>query len=301
MMTLYGDRSQLKRTSCVPYVVILFLAVLSLIMMTKLRKEAAVATQTPKRNVPKQPFADSYTKNNRASILDNNYLMTEESSTPQFSILPKRVYTVIGLESSGTHFVSEMIRGALAISKTRSGSHEYGKQDAERENDETQVQHFSLPWGRACHYIPDLPIVDVVFPAQCSRKSKKETWTQCLAMKNDVLDKNIDIDYERNRLRYPKRYFLNITSHKDWYDLHGVETWFIIVVRDTTISSSARLSVHCKDELLRDKEDEVGKTIIKEVIRKYIQGKDVYRQKDVMATDENGRRQLGIYYLLVFV
>ncbi|KAL3811451.1 hypothetical protein ACHAXA_007606 [Cyclostephanos tholiformis] len=70
-------------------------------------------------------------------------------------------------------------------------------------------------------------------------------------------------------MEYPKRFQLDITTNKKWYDAQGVEQIFIIVIRDSTISYTARVD-HCSDPDLRKQEEEVGMEIIINAINTYI-------------------------------
>jgi len=185
-------------------------------------------------------------------------------NTPTFSILPRRIYSVIGLEDSGTQFVSRIITRALKKSKYREGSRPTNEKS---EGADIMVQHFSLPWGSTCQHNPNPPVIDVVIPSQCMRKhiGHKEM-KQCNEITNDLWG----FATERSaKIVYPPRYQLDIVSHKEWYDAQGVEQYFIIVVRDEKISSVAR-SKHCNNETLRDDEEKVGTDIIINAINKYI-------------------------------
>ncbi len=57
------------------------------------------------------------------------------------SLLPKKIISVIGLESSGTRFVTSILASAHGIPKYREGSFPGGGK-----KDGLLVQHFSLPW-----------------------------------------------------------------------------------------------------------------------------------------------------------
>lgn len=191
--------------------------------------------------------------------------LSKLTNTPDFSILPRRIYSVIGLESSGTQFVSYIIAEAVKNGTSyREGSNSCGAYC--NEHDDVLVQHFSLPWGSTCQSSPNPPLVDVVVPSQCTRKQKlKSEISQCNEITKDIWG------FARNggAVKYPHRYQLNMISHKEWYDTHGVEQFFIIVVRDETISSSARLK-HCNNQLYKDQEEKVGTDIIVSAINTYI-------------------------------
>ena len=189
-------------------------------------------------------------------------------NTPAFSILPKRIYSVIGLEDSGTQFVSRVITKALNKSKYREGSSFCSYENCTK-GDDIMVQHFSLPWGSTCNSNRNPPVVDVVIPSQCARQQKDPIEAkQCRDITKDIWG---FAEKRGAQVKYPKRYQLDIVSHKKWYDAHGVEQFFIIVVRDEKISSIARARTkHCRIPILRDAEEKVGTDIIVNAINTYI-------------------------------
>ncbi len=207
--------------------------------------------------------------------------------TRPYSILPKKIISVIGLESSGTQFVSKIIQDALDSGPYREGSSPCrihctgGKDDlccrqmifatghACRETNEVMVQHFSLPWGGSCHENPDPPLVDVILPLQCTRDHHNDAVAvrECNAMASELWGVSLD----GKAMQYPWRYQLDIAKSKEWYDNHGVEQVFVIVVRDEKISFAARHD-HCSDTELRRREEAVGTRIIDDAIRRYILG-----------------------------
>lgn len=201
----------------------------------------------------------------------NNH--TSNRKSPTYSILPKKIYSVIGLESSGTQFVSKIIQDATKSGPYREGSTPYNcKKTAMKGHEcnelhkEVQVQHFSLPWGGSCHVNPNPPIVDVVLPPQCSlEQTDPIEVSECNAMAQSLWGVQLD----GRAIKYPVRYNLDIVKNKQWYDDQGVEQVFVIVIRDVKISYVAR-SWHCKDEKLRRQEEEVGSRLIEDAIHTYI-------------------------------
>jgi len=211
------------------------------------------------------------------------YASSIHDISPSYSILPKKIYSVIGLESSGTQFVSKIIEDALKTGPYREGSmpcketctddsylcrnmKKISKKHHCLENSDVQVQHFSLPWGGTCHENPNPPIVDVVLPQQCTRDQDDPIEIeQCNAMATDIWGFQLN----GKPMEYPIRYQLDITSHKKWYDDHGVEQFFVIVVRDDTISFAARHS-HCNSTELRQQEEDVGTDLIVDAINAFM-------------------------------
>jgi hypothetical protein len=89
-------------------------------------------------------------------------------------------------------------------------------------------------------------------------------YSDCAKMTKDLWG------FPTKEVRYPPRYNLDIVTHKEWYDAHGVEQYFIIVVRDKNISHKARSKNHCRQPRLVEEEEEVGRDIIIDAINKYI-------------------------------
>mmetsp|Transcript_6693 Transcript_6693/g.14406 ORF Transcript_6693/g.14406 Transcript_6693/m.14406 type:complete len:422 (-) Transcript_6693:306-1571(-) len=212
------------------------------------------------------------------------------------STLPSKIYTVAGLESSGTHFVSGLLAEAL-----RTGPYRDGSFINRGGTDEVRVQHVSLPQGDNCDDSPFPPIQKVVLPGACSSNwdaapanrsavpdcvleacscaflPKNETLLRrnltfslderCAAMARDT-----DQTVEDGRVVYPRRYLFDLVANKEWYDARGVEQWYVIVVRDQTASrmSRKRAPVHCSNDTLLEEEEEIGTDILVRTIRKYI-------------------------------
>ncbi|KAL3795292.1 hypothetical protein ACHAW5_010320 [Stephanodiscus triporus] len=218
-------------------------------------------------------------KHNHHILINTNKL----AKSPTYSILPKKIISVIGLESSGTQFVSKIFEDALNTGPYREGSlpcnetcadesrecqqkKKLAKPHACVENSDVQIQHFSLPWGADCISRPNPPVVDVILPQQCSRvQSDPNEIQQCNEMAADLWG----LQLNGKAMEYPKRYQLDITTHKKWYDARGVEQIFVIVMRDSTISYTARKS-HCRDPDRREEEEKVGMEIIIDAINTFI-------------------------------
>ncbi len=226
-------------------------------------------------------------RRNRHVLVDDKPQLAQSPTYTKYSILPKKIISVIGLESSGTQFVSKIFEDALNTGPYREGSlpcketcadesleceqkHYIAKPHACVENSEVQIQHFSLPWGADCISRPNPPVVDVILPQQCSRaQTDTNEIQQCNQMAADLWG----IQLNGKAIKYPHRYQLDITTHKKWYDAQGVEQIFVIVMRDNTISYAARES-HCSDPDRRKQEDEVGMEIIIDAINTFILNDD---------------------------
>lgn len=127
-------------------------------------------------------------------------------------VLPEKIITVIGKESSGTTFVAKTVATALKLpgkQKYRDGQfhHERRRYDENR----IQVQHVSLPQGGWCVSNHSHHIVDFILPPQC------------------VADKNHKYPGERNQnIRNQCQALLNSSTtqiHEGHAELHG--PWFM--------------------------------------------------------------------------
>ncbi len=188
----------------------------------------------------------------------------------RYSIFPTKLYNIVGLESSGTKFVTNLIKDALQVSVAREGSKPYPYKA--NDFDEIQVQHFSLPWGGRCEKFneSDIPIVDVILPSSCIRgfKSSAQIDEECSHLIQELWGFDLP---KGTPVTYPDRYHLNITTQKEWYEKQGVEFYIIIVIRDESVSREGRYHAdHCQNKELLLKEESNGKKIIMEAINTFI-------------------------------
>lgn len=220
------------------------------------------------------------------------------------TVLPDKVFTIVGLESSGTTFVAETIRHALGLSLI--GNDAYYESIGEGFSDHyfreqgpkwTEVQHVSLPWGGLnCREDPRKNVVPVIFPAICT-KLMRDRMRARMAGGNGILkagpfvpsftSENIFRTYHLkmkeaglpifsechnmtdNDWTYPTRYTLNVTSHLEWYLSKGVDARVIIIMRDPTISRRARQE-HCNNAEILQGEEDLGRELLQDTIRRYI-------------------------------
>jgi len=234
------------------------------------------------------------------------------SRKSQYNMLPKKVYTVVGKESSGTKFVSEILRDALELHSYREGGRPFEffprnrKTFREDSKSQVQVQHFSLPQGSFCKESDygSHRIVDVVLPAQCSSdlhlSRPRHSWRTIFDRDDAVLRKQCNdmtkelkwkikphylkesIDAEKSpAIRYPERYFIDINTHKEWYDSHGVEQYIIIVTRDENVAFNSRVKGHCRNVTIAEEEERLATNIINDAIYKYILEEDRARETDL--------------------
>ena len=198
--------------------------------------------------------------------ITGNVKATEKS----YPILPSKVYSVIGLEDSGTHFVTKLIRDALNQTEYREGPRPY--KDAANDELDIQVQHFSLPWGRTCQTEKFVPILDFVLPPQCYRNGNKVK--ECGKIAHSLWGSPVT----STEADFPGRFSLDITSQKEFYDSLGVEQYFIIVLREQNISRKARSKVHCTNPKRLVKEEKVGTAIMIDAINKYVLNEEAEKQ-----------------------
>mmetsp|Transcript_8850 Transcript_8850/g.18375 ORF Transcript_8850/g.18375 Transcript_8850/m.18375 type:complete len:380 (+) Transcript_8850:67-1206(+) len=185
----------------------------------------------------------------------------DEDKSSYSSLLPKKIISVIGLESSGTRFVTSILAKAHGIPEYREGSF-----SSDGMKDGLLVQHFSLPWGSTCQAHPQHLIQNVVLPGRCSMRYDLLSPT-CKEMARDA---NMTLSRKGNDI-YPQRYNLDIVASKEWYESKGVEQVFVIVLRDQSISAESRLG-HCNNQTLKDEEEDIGTEIIVRAINKYVMG-----------------------------
>lgn len=147
-----------------------------------------------------------------------------------------------------------------------------------------EIQNLALPQGWKCKSNgPVADLVEALVPADCFR------FESSLAMPKDpiVLEKwqnevNIAEDSTswtcgakcgsgRNDglALYPKRFFVNVTSHIEWFLSRGVDITVIYAMRDHSISMKERLKDDCPILEVAEKEDAMAMAIMKEAYEKY--------------------------------
>jgi hypothetical protein len=149
--------------------------------------------------------------------------------------LPDRVITVFGLESSGTTFVHQTLGKAMGLE--RISSEEYGNRDRS-----VLLQHTSLPTGwlvpSFARRFEPLPILPVGVPVACQMQSGK-------TQKPNPPECNV---FETKLRQIPSRYFINVTSHIQWFRERGVDAQAVVVVRDPGIHFQNTIQKYCPNE-----------------------------------------------------
>ena len=133
-------------------------------------------------------------------------------------ILAKRVITIFGLESSGTTFLYQTLSKALNASVVIPDL-------SARTGDEVEIQHISQPWGMYGYSTGVFSTIDVVPPLGCASFFDKRVES----IASEKCKEETGLDPER---QYPLRFFVNITSHVEWYRAMGVDCTAIIMTRD---------------------------------------------------------------------
>lgn len=88
------------------------------------------------------------------------------------SILPKKVISVFGPESSGTTFLSQTFGIAVgAIQYLGDDAQPVHRQSATSDG-EWEIQHLSLPWGWECEEGKDINVVEALVPEACFRYAR---------------------------------------------------------------------------------------------------------------------------------
>ena len=121
----------------------------------------------------------------------------------------RRVITVFGLESSGTTFLYETLSTAVNATPDIHGMTSIG--------DRVEVQHISQPWGATGNSIDGFTTVEAVPPPGCANYYR-------------IYPRNPS----NNTLNCPVRFFVNVTSHVEWYRNQGIDCTAVISIRDYT-------------------------------------------------------------------
>lgn len=151
--------------------------------------QSSVKTNSAReKNLNRIHAAAADNNNNNNNIRSNPTGSNEYRKHFPETVLPAKVFTIIGLESSGTTFVSETIRNALGLqlignkgyyeSLGEGFSDHYYESHSQNDNNKsqevtqywTEVQHVSLPWGGTnCRHDPRKNVVPVIYPAVCTK------------------------------------------------------------------------------------------------------------------------------------
>ena len=108
-------------------------------------------------------------------------------------ILPDRLFTVFGLEASGTSLLARILSGALNVPgrdnflpENENCIREFGR-GTNNTKLYYEVQHISLPWGSTCDEYGNIVSIDIIPPECCFKnpsnsalnENKKSFITRC--------------------------------------------------------------------------------------------------------------------------
>lgn len=227
--------------------------------------------------------------------------MHQKQNAAESTVLPKILYTIYGLESSGTTYFAQTIAMALNITGdddedgttiTSNSTPPTFSESALQTRDKTiHIQHLSLPTGGMEGRPPDitylydkrfthpLPTVNVIYPLGCNPKSPfagppRDDWPvpeKCQPlMGDDDTSNNNDgnNDTIMTMTTFPHRVFVNITSHVRWYRQRGVIVYPIMVVRDPSFHFEGILRYHAPNSDAAFVQYHMGREIMLESLQK---------------------------------
>lgn len=242
---------------------------------------------------------------NNSTPLDAQKLLRQRHSKLRHPILPKKLITVIGPESSGSTFLAKALASAVGADPTKVNN------KARTEDGKTDVQHLSLPWGSSCEDNSSdemsVHVVDALVPRECFRYEFAPSLDPSIAQAAVIMSQELvkvardgpQTEVEAQVLKqcheevfisehsnsscgakcgtgvfngyalYPKRFSVNITSQIEWYLQRGVDVTVILSTRDRSISARSKEKNHCNIEKLRRREDEVAIELMNEALEKY--------------------------------
>ena len=210
------------------------------------------------------------------------------------TLFPNRLISVFGLEKSGTTWTSLTIAKALGIVPETTRILTYS---AKSRDGTIQVQHTSKPWGK--------------FPTQsvklsCNPKNLNQTKTIFAAVplkcaKHSMLAKkraNAILPEECKRqahlddfVQISSRFFVNITSHIQWYLEHGVDATAVILMRDNTIAHISKTNTICTNAEVSRQQNEYANDITRQAIQQLPPSR-------IVLVSFEGLVSLGMPYLL---
>jgi hypothetical protein len=217
--------------------------------------------------------------------------LADSGDTP--SLLPKRLIAVFGTESSGSTFIATAIGIAAGVKSANDEKPlSFRSVDAERN---VEIQHISLPTGYGpnadnCKLLKTRVVprtitttattatttsttdtVPVLVPQDCSVFPPNNKWEQLARVKSpkktlpDACRKEAGLD---DFVVYPRRYFVNVTSHIQWYRERGVEATAVLMMRDPSISTLSKIKSHCPQEKVAEEQNEHARLLMREAIDK---------------------------------
>ena len=205
------------------------------------------------------------------SKLDNSF--GNDGTTA--SILPKRLIAVFGMESSGSTFTATTIGIAAGVTSPEKPLY-IRSTDSERN---IEVQHISLPTGYGAHgdscmSINGEPTKDmpVLLPEPCMvvpPRYKDERFARDILLAERPFPEACRLEAGVNDfVVYPTRFFINVTSHIQWYRERGVEATAVIMMRDSSISQISKVRSRCPNKNVAEEQNEHARQLMREAIDK---------------------------------
>ena len=212
-----------------------------------------------------------YNNNNTSSSVSEEEQEQQREREP--IALPERLIVVTGLESSGTNFVTKIIATALG----KKGRYRKACKGGPQDNSDIWIQHVSQPSMKSCTRVPfPRAVQKVILPPVCTVREdgrlSKHFHPDCAGLAEAA---NITTN-AGGRAECPGRYLLDLVAQKEFYRDHlGVDVWYVIVVREPSISRNGRWkSVYCRNETLLLEEERLGQELIDRAIYRYILEED---------------------------
>ena len=193
---------------------------------------------------------------------------------PVSEVLPKRVFVVYGLESSGTTFTAKTIALALGLDNENIQG-DFVEMNGNRDH----VQHISLPfgdirewdWGYNTRFSEPLPMIPVIYPKPCqmnpiqnlATRGQGPTLQSPPQVCRDFMDAQV--------LTRPHRFFVNMTTHITWYRERGIMVYPIMMVRDPGLHMMGITDTrkgHTQNDPAAYGQYEMGRAIMVETIEK---------------------------------
>jgi len=229
----------------------------------------------------------------RAPVIPSEDYTLTHNRASNSTLFPKRLISVFGLEKSGTTWMSLTIAKALGIVPETQRYFAYSKHSADKN---FEVQHISQPWGSfpnqpvkwSCH-ARNLNRTKTAFaavPLACANHSR-------LAKKSEhsvfpeVCKSEAHLD---DFVQVSSRFFVNITSHIQWYLEHGVDATAVILMRDNSIAHISKTNSICSDANVSQAQNEYANKITREAI-------EMLPPERVVLVSFEGMVSLGMPYL----
>ena len=229
--------------------------------------------------VPAKLFGkDVYTRNVSKLFQVESFLSQDGGTDRQ--LLPDRLITVFGLESSGTTFVTQTLARIFQASSKPvwgGGDKVYIHHETDPHNqtilNTTWIQHLSLPWGYFDQRTPTdqkvIQTIPLLPPLACAAWSPKRQilsqiekspalWTDphpaCAKLINDISSSS-------SRM-LPPRFYVDIVSHIRRYRQAGVRATAVLVIRDDYAHFVSKVHHHQASVSKALEEDARGKQLL---------------------------------------